>query len=171
MIAILTGPIRTGKTTALLAAFPTGYASGVLQPVADGRRRVLCLRSGQSRPLEASAEVPNQDQVQVGRFVFSASTLRWANGCIVDALDVRAHDEWVVIDEVGPLELDGRGIARAVQKAVTRAQPPNGPRLLLVVRDGLVDAVCDGFGIVDPLVLRLGDRPPGGPRIGLPQEA
>ncbi len=171
MIAILTGPIRTGKTTALLTAFPSSLAHGVLQPVVDGRRHVLCLQSGQSRPLEASADLPEQDRVHVGRFVFSAPALRWANGCIVDALDLRADGKWVVIDEVGSLELGDSGLASSVREAVTRAQSPGGLHLLLVVRDGLVDAVCDAFRIGDPLVLRLGDRLPEGPRLGSRQEA
>ncbi len=165
MIAIFTGPIRTGKTTALLSAFPPGQSSGILQPVAGGSRRVLCLRSGQSRALEAGAATPEQDQVRVGRFTFSASTLAWANTCVIDALGANAGERWIVIDEVGPLELRGAGIAPAVREAVSRAQSPGGPRVLLVVRDGLVDAVCDTFGIAGPRVLRLGDPLPDGSRL------
>ncbi len=163
---ILTGPIRTGKTTALLRTFPATISRGVVQPVVDGSRRVLDLRSGESRALEASPGARETDRVPVGRFTFSASTLDWANACVIGALADAADNSWVVIDEVGPLELGGGGLAQSVRDGIAHTQSPGGPRVLLVVREGIVDAVCGAFGIIDPLVLRLGDRLPDGRQIG-----
>lgn len=166
MIAILTGPIQTGKTTALLSAFPPGDARGIAQPAVDGKRRVLDLRTRESHLLEPDANTSRADRVHVGRFAFSSATLRWANACVAKSLDDVLGYGWIVVDEVGPLELGGGGLSPSVRDAVGRAQSPSGPRVLLVVREGLVQAVSDTFGIIAPLVIRLGSRLPGGPQIG-----
>lgn len=165
MIIILTGPIQTGKTTALRRAFgdPGGLsARGVLQPVIGGRRHALCLESGETRLLESQAD---SDTVHVGRFAFSAATLAWARACIDGA---PSSEAWLVIDEVGPLELRGDGLAESVRVATGRARRPGGPRLLLVVREGLVGSVVRAFGLHEATAVRLSDRLPGGPRLAPP---
>ncbi len=162
MIAVLTGPIQTGKTTALRRAFADARglrAHGVLQPVIDERRHILSLASGEVRLLEAE---PREDVVQVGRFAFSAATLTWARACIDDAVDA---ETWLVIDEIGPLELRGEGLAASVVSSVERAQQQGGPRLLLVVRQRLLDRVIRHFELDEATVVRLGDTLPGGPRL------
>lgn len=165
MIALLTGPIQTGKTTALRRAFADAPdAAGVLQPVIDGRRHVLSLASGETRPLEAGPDDEARGEVvRVGRFAFSAAALAWARACIDGAA---GPDAWLVIDEVGPLELRGEGLADAVGAAIARARRPDGPRLLLVVRETLLDRAVEALGLSEATVVHLGDRLPGGLQLG-----
>ncbi|MDT0632645.1 nucleoside-triphosphatase [Rubrivirga sp. S365] len=168
MIVVLTGPIQTGKTTALRRVFANGAipgAAGVLQPVINGRRHVLSLASGETRPLEAE---PGDEVVRVGRFAFSAATFAWARAR-VDSAD--SAGSWLVVDEVGPLELRGEGLADAVGPAIARARQPGSPRLLLVVRETLLDRAVADLGLSDADVVRLGDRLPGGPRLHPAQTA
>lgn len=75
--------------------------------------------------------------VEVGRFRFRAAALAWAGQRIAAA--VAAGADLVVIDEVGPLELRGEGLADALG-----ALPPGLARVLLV-RSGLEDVVAARF--------------------------
>lgn len=163
MIVLLTGVIRTGKTTALRDAFGgngQARARGIVQPVIDGQRHLEDLASGAVRRLEASASTPQDSRMAVGRFVFDASALAWGTGCIQRAVVEVQSDEWVVLDEVGPLELAGHGLATAVHAVVRHAD--TGGRALIVVREGLIEAVAGAFQINQPHLIRLGDRLPDG---------
>jgi len=62
---------------------------------------------------------------------------RFEDGAFADALgEVRAGADLVVIDEVGPLELAGRGHAVAVDRALSSC-----PAVLVVVREALMEEV------------------------------
>jgi nucleoside-triphosphatase THEP1 len=149
---ILTGPIRTGKTTALARAFPPGAtrARGILQPVVEGRRCVCDLAAGEMRPLEAAPGAPGS--VVVGRFCFDAEVLAWAGETVREAAEAAAPGEWLVIDEVGPLELRGEGLDAAVRDAVL-ASAARGFALLLVVREGLVERARERYGLASAQVI------------------
>ncbi|GAB5521864.1 MAG: hypothetical protein RhofKO_41150 [Rhodothermales bacterium] len=159
MIAILTGPIRTGKTTALAHTFAEG-GRGILQPVINGRRHVVDVAAGEARCLDATAETPQGQLVRVGRFTFDGGAFEWSITRVHYALHAASADEWVIIDEVGPLELAGHGLASVVHQGVQYAR--RGGRVLVVVRDGLVEAVCRAFAITAPRIVRLGEPLPDG---------
>ena len=144
MVTIYAGPVRSGKTTALrarLEAAPRRAALGVLAPDVDGRRTLVSLATGAARRLEADRPA---DPVAVGRFTFDGAVFAWARGEILAA--VAARPETLVVDEVGPLELDGRGLAPAVDAAVCLGVDTEA-RVLLVVREALVDRVLDRYGL------------------------
>lgn len=138
-VLIVTGPVGAGKTTRL-AAWAAGPADvgGVLQPAGAKGRRFVDLRSGEAFAMEGADAT-----VAVGRFVFRQAAFDWAEARILEA--VRGPGAtFVVIDEVGPLELRGEGLADAVCAAVAAERVFS---LILVVRDGLVDAVREAFGV------------------------
>lgn len=164
-MAVLTGPIRTGKTTALVRAFRRD-GRGIVQPVIDGRRHVMELTSGRTHPLEAAPDTPVEHRVPVGSFVFDGKVFAWAGDCLGEAMQDAHPNAWIVLDEVGPLELAGQGLAPAVAALVAYAEA--GSNVLLVVREGLVEAVASSFHLRQPSILRLGDTLPGGPRLGSP---
>jgi nucleoside-triphosphatase THEP1 len=144
VIVVYTGPIRSGKTTALRARFEgDASADGLLAPDVDGRRHVLRLATGETRPLEADAPA---DPVTVGRFTFDGAVVAWARSGLLAAS--AAAPATVVVDEVGPLELDGRGLEPAVTAAV-RLGVEGETRVVLVVRDVLLDRVLAHYGLAD----------------------
>lgn len=139
-VTILSGPIRSGKTTKL-AAWAQGRddVRGVLSPDGPGGRRFFDLTTGKSVPMENPG--PGEKEIAVGRFRFRAAAFSWANARVIDAAsDTRAT---LVIDEVGPLELGGGGLVPGLQAALDRAHG----RLVLVVRELLVNDVRRAFGI------------------------
>ena len=87
--------------------------------------------------------------VSVGRFFISEEGLSVADRAATVALDAAAV---VMIDEVGRLELDGGGHARATRRLLSSNVVP-----ILLVRDELVDDVASAFGLVDPILFHARD--------------
>ncbi len=156
MLLVLTGPVHGGKTSLLTRLLPAWRARGLacrgfLSPAAsDGAGDgydLLEIGSGARRPYlrtrgEAAAE-------RVGPFAFVPETLERARAILRTA----PPDGLLVIDEVGPLELEGGGLGPALREALT-ARP--GPALL-VVRAGILDQVAARLLPEAPVVADVGD--------------
>jgi nucleoside-triphosphatase THEP1 len=138
MVLILSGPVHGGKTTFLerrvrhwtgrglaCAGFlspaltAAGGAAGYdLLEIATGRRWPYLRTEG-----PAGAE-------RVGPYVFVPEALDRARAILREAAGAPGL---LVVDEIGPLELEGRGLWRALEDALRRR--PGGT--LLVAREGI----------------------------------
>ncbi len=147
MVAVVSGPIGTGKSTRLLdIAARDRRIGGVVSPQEEATRWFRDLRDLAAVPMDASAEAPESAVQLVGRFRFRASAFRWAAVRLEDALaDERLST--IVLDEVGPLELRGLGFAPWLSGWIA----DHAPRLLLVVRDSAVEHVAERFGFTPDL--------------------
>lgn len=162
-IVVLTGPIRSGKTTRLAAwvrarAAAGESVAGILAPATDEERRLCSIATGECRVLTAGPGVPDSRLVAIGPHRFDGAVFDWARGVIAEAAtgSAAAGGEgaagsagaaapgWLVVDEVGPLELGGSGLDPAVRAA---AGAGASARLLLVVRERLVERVLDHYGL------------------------
>ena len=146
-IHLLTGPIRSGKTTRL-GQWAAGRddVAGFLSPDRQGIRHFYHLPTRQWLPFEAPAEASPEAVVTIGRFQFWRDSLAQAQGWLREGLARPAA--WLVIDEIGKLELQGRGLepmAGAVIEVYRELAVPG--QLLLVVRDSLVEAVQVRYGL------------------------
>ena len=146
MIYLLTGPVRTGKTTALAAWAGGRSAAGLLQPVQGGRRLLVAQPSGETRLLECA---PGEEGVAVGRFRFSRAAFAWGRRKLLEA--ARRSPEWLLIDEVGSLELRGEGLAPAVETVLRERGDSRSPgcHTLLVVRGRLLNAMSDHYAALE----------------------
>lgn len=144
-IYILTGAVQSGKTTALMQwAAERERIGGFLSPVVEGLRRLFTLRDRQLRPFQALEE--EGDLVVVGKFRFYASAFELGRQTLL--ADSQAGLDWLVIDEIGKLELAGRGFEPAAGQVIRRFQEEEGKcRLLLVVRDYLLEEVVGRYGL------------------------
>lgn len=113
-IIILTGERGAGKSTvcrkAVALAQAEGYTCGGLITLSrpGGALDVLDVRSGSLRRLTLSPGV--EPAVIQGRFRFDPQTLAWGN----EALTYATPCDLLVVDELGPLEMDrGGGWAKA----------------------------------------------------------
>jgi len=151
MVVALSGPVHRGKTTLLERALPLWKARGLacagflspavteaggrvagydLLEIAAGRRLPYLRRQG-----EAAAE-------RIGPYVFVEATLERARAIVREA----GPNGLLVVDEVGPLELMGRGLWPALAEALPKRDGPS----LLVVREGLIEDLARRLG---PLVV------------------
>jgi nucleoside-triphosphatase THEP1 len=137
MTRILAGPVRSGKTTALLHwSQRRDDCGGVLSPDVDGRRVLQDARTGERiRWQKDTSDSPGD--VRIGRFVFDQRAFDVAVGWL-DAAVADPAVRYVILDEVGPLELSGGGWGIWLKH---RLPLPDGKELIVVVRDNLVNEV------------------------------
>lgn len=138
MIYILSAPIQSGKTTSLINwSAARKDVHGILTPVINGKRVFMNAQTKEQFPMEASGD---EETLAIGRFVFSKAGFDKAIQIIRNAID---DEGWLVIDEIGPLELRGEGFCEALKEVLAVRRE----RLLLVVREGLAKQVKDHFMI------------------------
>ena len=135
---ILTAPIQTGKTTSLISwSSEKNDVHGILTPVVNGKRVFLNANTSELFPMEADGY---EETIAVGRFLFSKKNFEKAALIIRDAI---TKSGWLVIDEIGPLELRGEGFYTALNEVLkTRKE-----KIILVVREGLAEKVKEHFKI------------------------
>lgn len=150
MIYIFTAPIGSGKTTALqLWAKKSNEVHGILTPDVNGKRVFMNAHTKEQFPMEASAD---EKKISVGRFAFSKTNFEKANQIIRNAIN---KDGWLVIDEIGPLELRGEGFHDVLKEVLAE----RNNNILLVVREGLAEKVKEFFTITASAIINPGDLP------------
>lgn len=147
-IFIFSQPIHSGKTTALMQwCKKNTNCDGILMPDVEGSRKMYAIR--EAYLFEASCQsfqATHEEVISIGPYSFYKEAFDRANKIIIAALN--SSVEWLVIDEVGKLELIRSGFYPAVQKAIEAVNTNSFKgNLLLVVRDSLLTAVINEFGI------------------------
>jgi Predicted nucleotide kinase len=102
------------------------------------------ISTGEQFPMEA---MPGETEVlPVGRFEFSKVNFEKAIHIIHDAI----HNEgWLLIDEIGPLELRGEGFAEIVRQVIAHRRFP----IVLVAREGLAENIKEFFNLPGAVVI------------------
>jgi nucleoside-triphosphatase THEP1 len=140
MIFILTAPIQSGKTTSLISwSAARNDVYGILTPVIEGKRVFMNAKTKEQFPMEARG---NEETLVIGRFAFSKAGFDKAIQIIRNAI---TKEGWLVIDEIGPLELKGEGFCDVLKEVLALRQE----KILLVVREGIVEKVKKFFNIPD----------------------
>ena len=135
-IFILTGEVHSGKTSKLLAWCQRRKdVYGILTPVIEGSRFFYDIHSREQFQMEAGYE---DEGLAVGRFRFSKIGFEKAIAVLNDSIH---KSGWLVVDEIGPLELRGEGFSVVVRKIVNERIG----KTLFVVRKALVDEVIRYF--------------------------
>jgi nucleoside-triphosphatase THEP1 len=157
MIFILTGPVHGGKTTFLENSLvrwsarelaPGGFLSVAVTDASGATGYdLLELKSGRLHPYLRRQGEPGAERI--GPFFFVPSILERANAIIREA----GPRELLIVDEIGPLELQGGGLWPVVREALSRP----GMSLLLVVREEILEDVVAALGPSRPLVFDVRD--------------
>lgn len=156
MIYILTGAIRSGKTTALLHwSKNRNDVDGLLCPDdANGKRYFLKLKNKTIFKLEAEAET--EAIVAIGNFKFLRSAFNEANDYLILEAS-KTERQYLIIDEIGKLELKNEGLHVSTKALISQFRSKNNTHLILVVRDYLLDAVLEHYGITECSILTTKD--------------
>jgi nucleoside-triphosphatase THEP1 len=117
---------------------------GILTPVVNGKRFFMNAHSNERFPMEAAEY--DADILTVGRFIFSKAGFEKAIQVIRDAVDKKG---WLVIDEIGPIELRGEGF-RDILKEILAIRKE---KIVLIVRQGLVEKVKEQFIIQEAEII------------------
>lgn len=136
-IFLLTGPINSGKSTRLFHwSQKQNNIAGIICLRDSGKRELYSVLSNSFQEFEVDDEI--RQVLKIGKFKFLSESFEWAELELQKSIDL--NPDWIVIDEVGPLELTGKGFDDAIKK-LTSNHSLNKTNLILVVRDTLVDKV------------------------------
>jgi len=153
-IYIFSRPIHSGKTSELLQwCNLQENMHGILMPDIAGRRKIFNIHTKEIYDIECTdPTAATEPLTSVGRFHFYSAAFEKANSIILDAL---ARDPaWLVIDEAGKLELEGKGFHEALKKATAfYSDSKTSGNLLITVRESLCEAVISFFEIMNYRVI------------------
>ncbi len=146
-VLILTAPIQSGKTTTLINwAAKREDVYGILTPVINGKRFFMNANSKEQFPMEAAAD--ETATCTVGKFVFSKKNFDKAIQVIRESIQ---KEGWLIIDEIGPLELRGEGFSDIIKEMLTIRQH----QTIVVVRDkdDMVEKVKEYFNLRHAIII------------------
>lgn len=153
MIYILTGEIRSGKTTALRNWIVNrNDVDGLLCPDdKNGKRYFLKVKSGKEFELET--EIGNQEIIEIGNFKFLKSAFKKANDYLI-SIASETNYSYLIIDEIGKLELKNKGVHLATEILISKYRRDEKQHVILVVRDYLLDAILKYYQICEYSLLK-----------------
>lgn len=127
-------------------------------PDIDGSRKILDLYSGDFFGIECTDVLNTKEQItSVGRFHFYTDAFEKGNSII--ALALTQNPAWLIIDEAGKLELEGKGFYRSIAKAVKFFQGKKTTgNLLITVRESLCEEVISFFKIQNAAIIHQLDE-------------
>lgn len=144
-IEIITGRIKVGKTTYLKNHLNTiTNIKGILQPVIEGERFFKDVESGETEQISAKRE--NEGTFCIGKYIFNFIAFEWAKKRLESVL-LEGFDT-IVIDEYGPLEFENEGLEPIVSKIISIILRSNNQKLIIVIRDSLVDRFIQKFNLL-----------------------
>lgn len=148
MIYILTGSIRTGKTTALLDWLKNREdVDGILCPDNEsGSRYFLKLKNQESFPLEVDKN-SNEEIITVGNFKFLKSSFQLASDYLISS-GKENKAKYLIIDELGKLELHNKGLHEAAENLIHSYESDEKHHLILVVRQSLISEILQHYNIM-----------------------
>lgn len=152
MIYILSDNIETGKSKALLQ-WTKGRSAifGVLSPRnIFNERYFLDVSTGEPFKMEANAE--DKDIISVGRYTFLKSAFKKANIIVKNAIENNSSG-FVLIDELGKLELRSIGLHDSASLAIIIAMHHQELHVILIVRASLIDAIIKKYKIINPVFI------------------
>jgi len=133
MVHILTGSINSGKTS-FLENWCNGRqdVAGVLSPVVDGDRMFMNIQTKEI--FRMVADENEREVLLVGRYRFSKEAFGKAQNILRES---KYGEGWLIIDEVGPLELRGEGFYEVIMELLQDANIKRN--ILFVVREGKIN--------------------------------
>ena len=123
-------------------------------PDINGSRKILDLNTKEIFDIECTdAANAKEPLTSVGRFHFYTVAFEKANAIVLAALNQTPG--WLVIDEAGKLELNGKGFYESIVKAVEFYNCDKIPgNLLITVRDSLCEEVMLFFKIKNGRIIQ-----------------
>ena len=158
MIIILTGPVNSGKTTFLKTLIPEltrrsipvhGFLSSrVVTKNKTTGYDLFDIQSQKTLPyLRTDAK---EGWEKIGSYYFVPETLEKAKNII----DKHPIGDWLVVDEIGPLELKGKGL----WPALTRILSNRDLHILCVVRKAILPDILRLTAIPKSHILEIQDK-------------
>ena len=146
MIYILSGNIETGKTTSLLKwTEDRNDVLGILTPGnEDGIRCLLDVNTKEFFEMQTESEIA--DVITVGRYRFLKTAFDTGNNIIKNAVQ-NNKSGYIIIDEMGKLELQSEGFHESASLAITETINNTNLHLILIIRTTLLLKMIEKYDI------------------------
>lgn len=146
-IILFSAPVGTGKTTGVQRWAEGKSVCGILNPIVNGYRLLLDLHTGQKYPFEAVRPIDNPvNLVAVGNYFFYKGAFEKAREILKECR--KNPQRWVVLDEIGLLELEGKGLEPEAGKLIQHFKKTDGPEtLIIIVRENLLEPCRKHYGL------------------------
>ena len=152
---VLSGPVHSGKTTLLKKIAEELKNQGVRvdgflsEAVFTGKDRTGydLLDLQEERPIPLLRITGEEEWQRIGSYFFVPSGIEKAEKIILRS----GEADICVVDEVGPLELEGRGFWPALERVLL----PPSTNFLIVVRETILEGFLDVLGKTDARVLDM----------------
>lgn len=159
-VYILSGPVQSGKTTALRQWVGSAEAQGkkvggYLAPDLDGLRYLHLIKDSQWHALQTFSELAEEDRVSIGKFTFYASAFMQMRESL--RAEAVGGCDWVVVDEYGKLEVKGKGVYSAVARLIEELNNLADVKVIIVVRESLVEQTIAQLKLSDFQVIGVDD--------------
>jgi len=152
-VLILSGAVQSGKTTALLNHFSRkSNVGGFICPDVNGQRMICFLNEKRVIPLQIANQ---ENEISIGRFTFDKNVFNKACDILVHTSTL--DSEFVIIDEVGPLELKEQGYYHSLKILLENWTNKSEGTLILVVREHLVNEVIAKFDLKNVSIIKKED--------------
>jgi len=165
MILLLTGPIRSGKTTAaarlvVKVRATGGTVGGILCPgeLIGARRTRIDVEDQTTGRRAVLADRLGPGVEQVGGFHFTAAGLALGRAALDRA--VRDRPRLAVLDELGPLELAGGGWSEGATASIETYRADPDRSLVILLRRNVLDAAVARWGMEAVPVCRSAEAEP-----------
>jgi nucleoside-triphosphatase len=136
---VLSDKIKSGKTNSLMRfAQKMQNTAGIICPD-ENNLRIVYNPYDKTKHVFQLPQILNDDDVQIGEYIFAESGFAFARETLMSALNTDA--EYIIVDEVGKLELIGEGLQPTFSAFMKAAIPLPGKTIILVIRDTLL-AIC-----------------------------
>lgn len=163
-VIILSGGVQQGKTSFLLKLVDYmneqkfNLCGFVARGVHDNSRRIgYDLEDVTTKQqMQFVRDVPSAGAYRHGKYYFNNSGIEFGKECLNDQLAMNA--DLIIIDEIGPVELKGRGWAPEVERLLNTTAVPQ----LWVVRSSLLQKAIRQWSIGDVLLIDIEQDTPQG---------
>ena len=90
------------------------------------------------------SENENETVVKIGNYKFLKESFEWAEKELLKAREFKP--QWLIIDEIGPLELQGQGFDKVIKQLLILSELSE-TNFVLVVRENLIDDVISNYNL------------------------
>ncbi len=145
-ITIITGQVKSGKTTYLRKLISSLNNVGGIIQIADGKKRFFVDISSNDK-IELTSQSINEDTFNIGNFIFRRSAFSWAKEKL--ELSIKNEHKIIAIDEFGLLELHDEGLEPIFSEIIDQTKSKIDLKLLVVVREKLLNDFLKKFNLND----------------------
>ncbi len=155
-VVILSGTVQSGKTTSLLKHFSkTKAVGGFICPDVNGARMMYFVSESRVVPFQ----IPQKEKsILIGKFAFNEEVINKACDILVHPLTL--ENDFVIVDEIGPLELKEEGYYQSLSILLESAKNKVDLTIVLVVRQHLVADVISKFNLSEARIIAKEDLLP-----------